>query len=390
MKMFRLIILFLLVFAVSPLLFAQTATTAQEGPIVGYKEGLFIESPDGNNRVQIQGRLQARFTYNSLEKTTDTNTFVIQRGKIKLDGNVFSKALLYVFEMSFGTRAAATTSAACANAACTSTVNAVTAESTTGLPALEDYYVDWTKYDLAQIRTGQFKVPFLRQELTSDGKQQFVDRASSTDFFNFSRDLGVTLHGYLFNYWMNYYLFAMNGEGQNNVNRNRNLLTGLRLEFPLLGNYKYSESDVDYSALPTLGFGAATVYNERASSFSNGTIPATTKAQHGTVDVDFKYHGLSWLAAGMVNHTLEGASVTNWGYNSQLGYFLLPQRFEVAARAAGTIFKTLINQYEYAFALNTFFNKHSLKLQTDYAFLINNRGQNLNDHRIRTQLQVVF
>ena len=48
------------------------------------------------------------------------------------------------------------------------------------------------------------------------------------------------------------------------------------------------------------------------------------------------------------------------------------------------------NQYEYATGLNYYVKGHVLKFQTDYTFLMNTRGLNLNDHRIRTQAQLVF
>jgi hypothetical protein len=66
------------------------------------------------------------------------------------------------------------------------------------------------------------------------------------------------------------------------------------------------------------------------------------------------------------------------------------KHFEIAARAAGIIIDNAPDQYEYALALNYFIKGHSIKLQTDYALIMNNRGQDLNDQRVRTQMQIVF
>ena len=93
----------------------------------------------------------------------------------------------------------------------------------------------------------------------------------------------------------------------------------------------------------------------------------------------------------MLTKTMEGASVTNYGYNAQVGKFLIPKHLEVAARADGLIFDgAAANQYEYSTGLNYFIVGHGIKLQSDYAVLLNSRGQDLNDHRIRVQMQVVF
>lgn len=371
--------------------FAEEAAKEAPSIKVGYKDGLFVESADGNNRVHLQGRLQTRFTFNALESADNNHSFAVQRGKIKLEGHVYRTNIRYGFQMNLATRNAATTTAVCTNAACTTTANAVTAESTTGTATLEDYYLDWMPIAEFGIKAGQYKVPFLIQELTSSGKQQFVDRSLATGFFNFARDLGVTLHGELFGGKMNYAAFVMNGDGINTINRNKNYLTGLRLEAPILGGYEYSEADVGHAEEPQLGVGLAYAYNRSASAAQNGTIAANTRASAATADIGFKFRGWSFHGAGMYGRDHGGAGVTNWGYYGQAGYFVLPKHLEVAVRSSGAIFKGVTrNQYEYSAGLNYFIKGHSLKLQTDYALLLNARGQNLNDHRFRTQMQVVF
>src|SRR5262249_33811052 len=154
-----------------------------------------IDSSDGNNTFLLNGRLQSRFTYTAREKAADADTFAIQRGELRMEGHVFRKTLSYGFEMGFGTRVGSTTTPVCADATCTTTVNAVTGESTTGLPLLNDYYLDWTPKDQIGIKFGQFKVPFLYTELTSAMKQEFPDRNLVHDFFTFGRDLGADVHG---------------------------------------------------------------------------------------------------------------------------------------------------------------------------------------------------
>lgn len=345
---------------------------AQDGGDLRFRykvgEGLQIATGDGANQLSLQGRVQSRFTYNALENAADNDTFAIQRGRIKMDGHLLDREFLFGFQTNFTTNNTATT----------------------GLATLLDYFLDWVPSSYLGIKVGQYKVPFLIQELTSSGKQQFVDRALSTGFFNLARDLGATLHGHFSKGGLSYALFAMNGDGLNTLNRNQGLMTGLRLDLPILGNYKYSETDVDHAEEPNLGVGVAYAFNEAGSAFQNNTIPARTKTSHGTFDLGYKHKGFSFQGASMVSKTHEGRRFTNIGYNGQIGYFLVPKKFEVATKAGGTFFETMTNQFEYALGLNYFRMGHGLKLQTDYTLLMNNRGRNVNDHRFRTQLQVIF
>lgn len=362
-----------------------------EGMRASYKAGDGLKIGDGDNLVHIQGRVQPRFTYDGFEEAPDKDTWAIQRGKIKIEGFTLKKKIRFGFQMNLATRSGATTSPVCTDAGCTTTVNAVTRDTTTGLATLEDYYVDYVPYDFFAIKVGQFKVPFLMQELTSSGKQQFVDRSLATGHFNLARDLGVTLHGDFWEHGLNYNVFFMNGDGINTINRNQSLMAGLRLEFPILGEYKPSESDTDDSQEHNLGVGLAYAFNELGSSFVNGTVPAGAKLSLGTLDVGWKYKGWSIQTAGMISRSHDLLKLTNFGWNAQVGYFIVPKKFEVALRTDGTVFSDAIpNQYEHQVAFNYFILGHGLKIQTDYGLLMNVRGLNLNDHRVRSQLQLIF
>ncbi|MBI2082488.1 MAG: hypothetical protein HYT76_02870 [Deltaproteobacteria bacterium] len=369
-----------------------TIASAAEGEIrLQYKAGDGLKIGDGDNLVHLQSRLQGRFTYTGLEGATDTDGFAVQRGKIKIEGYTLKRTLKFGLQLNAATRARATTAAACTNAACTATANTITAESTSGAPLLEDFYFDWVPVREFGVLAGQYKARYLIQELTSSGKQQFVDRSLGTGPFNFGRDLGVTIHGIVTNRDLGYHLFAMNGDTLNTLNRNRGFLLGSRFELPILGTYLWSESDTDNSESQNLGIGLAYAYNEAVSATQNGTVAAGTKASHGTLDVGYKYHGWSFQGAGMITRTMEGAKLTNWGYHAQLGKFLIPKKVEIAAKTSSVIFSNaVVNQFEHSVGFNYFIAGHGLKLQTDYAFLPNSRGQDLNDNRFRTQMQVIF
>jgi phosphate-selective porin OprO/OprP len=349
---------------------AATGLEAQAGVNVGYKvgKGVSFESDDGKYKMNLSGRLQFRYTYNGNEAVPDNSTFAVQRGKIKLDGHVFNEDIRFGFQMNLATR-----------------------NANTGVAVLEDFFVDYFPVSYFGIKVGQFKVPFLFQELTSSGSQQFVDRSFATGIFNPGRDLGVNIHGNLFEKKANYNLFLMNGDGANTIDTNQGLMFGGRFEVVPLGEYKYSESDVEHSEEVNLGFGLGYLYNVRGTAYQSGTIPAGTKSSHGTFDAGLKYKGFSFQGMGFLSRTHEGAELTNWGYNGQAGYFIVPKHFEVALKHGGVVFSDANrNQYEYAVGLNYFVFGHSLKFQTDYTYLQSVRGLDLNDHRVRAQMQVIF
>lgn len=371
--------------------FAEEASDASPTYRMSYQDGFQLQSSDANYLLRLQGHLQARYTYNFLKDAEDTHTFAVQRGELRMEGNVYRPTLTYALEMSLSTRNAATTTAVCTNAACTTTANAITTASNSGIATLNDYFLDWQPIRAIGVRAGQFKVPFLLQELTSPMKQQFVDHALATDTFTLARDVGVNLHGALFDSHLRYAVFAMNGDGANSLNRNKSFMIGTRVDVAILGEYAPTESDVGESDTPQLGIGAAYVFNRPNAALQNSTLPAGVRASLATVDAGFKYRGFSANASGLYGHSYGGTNLTNWGFNGQAGYCILPHRLEIAARVDGVHFGNgTPSQYEYSGGVNYYVRGHNLKIQTDYALLHNLRGSGVTDHRIRTQWQVIF
>ncbi|MGH7197713.1 MAG: hypothetical protein ACREH5_03120, partial [Candidatus Omnitrophota bacterium] len=140
-----------------------------------------------------------------------------------------------------------------------------------------------------------------------------------------------------------------------------------------------------------------------------------------TGDAAFRWKGFFGLGAGyyLRNQT---ASTNIFGFHGQAGYFVIPRHLEVVARFSGAIPTAagVVNGYEAGGGIGYYFKGHKLKLMTDYAVLINSplvlgvsnatppiapvnapansatTGgtpgfiQNQNDHRVRTQFQMVF
>ncbi len=147
---------------------AEAAALAAEAePVAGYDGGFYIRSPEQPFELKIGARIQARYTYEALEDAPDEAQFSIPRARLALKGKAFSDDLAYKLQVDFGK----------------------------GSVALKDFYVDYGIVPrLLHFRVGQYKRPFSRQQITSSGKQELVDRAITDKAFGAGRDLGVMFH----------------------------------------------------------------------------------------------------------------------------------------------------------------------------------------------------
>ncbi|EKD41225.1 MAG: phosphate-selective porin [uncultured bacterium] len=346
-----------------------TSQSVLAGVKVGYKvgKGVNFESSDGDYKMNLSFPMQFRFTYNKLETAPDTNTFAVQSASIKAGGYVLNEDLRYEFKIKGR-----------------STSNA-------GSVLVEDMNIDYFPVSYFGIKVGQMKTPFMIQGMNSSEALQFTDRSLFAGIFNPGLDIGVDVHGNLFNKKATYNIFALNGDGQNTIDTNQGVMIGGRLEYIPLGELKYSESDVENSQEPNLAFGLGYKFNTKGTKDQANTIPAGTKTSTGTVDATFKYKGFSFQGMGALTRVHEAPKFSNWGWSGQAGYFVIPEHLEVALKQGGIVFSNaLANQYEYSLGLNYFVVGHGIKVQTDYTYLQNVRGANLNDHRVRSQVQVTF
>ncbi len=147
---------------------SETATEAAAvEPVAGYDGGFFIRAPEQPFELKINARVQARYTYEALDGEPDEAQFSIPRARIALKGKAFSPDLSYAFQADFGK----------------------------GSVALKDFYVDYGILPkVLHVRVGQYKRPFSRQQITSSGKQELVDRAITDKAFHAGRDIGLMFH----------------------------------------------------------------------------------------------------------------------------------------------------------------------------------------------------
>ncbi|MBT8484757.1 MAG: OprO/OprP family phosphate-selective porin [Phycisphaerae bacterium] len=145
------------------------ASLLQSGTTSGYDGGFFIGSGDGTFSLKVNGQLQLRYVYNQqdLSPTDDNRSgFEMRRTKLKFKGNAFGD-WGYVINGAF--------------------------DRSGGAFELEDFVISYDLGNGWKARGGQFKAPFMREELVSSSRQMLVDRSLVNEEFNQDRSQGIEL-----------------------------------------------------------------------------------------------------------------------------------------------------------------------------------------------------
>jgi hypothetical protein len=135
----------------------------------GWNKGFFLQSHDGVFKLKIGALMQPRLEIQGSDPDLSTlkTRAAIQRAQFELGGSAFSKDLTYFLKVEMGQ----------------------------GFTFVKDAYFNYQFIpEVLELRVGQFKRPFSREQLSSDWKLGFVDRAETDTFFKGSRDVGVAVH----------------------------------------------------------------------------------------------------------------------------------------------------------------------------------------------------
>lgn len=331
-------------------------------PSVTWKDGKTTLT-FANAAFSFSHRMQLRFTDLQMEGGSNAPSFRVRRLKTKLNGWVYRKSLRYELQLNWA-----------------------------DAKPLEDANVS---YDLSQgknqlvIKAGQFKVPFGRQELTSSGNQEFVDRSVVSTTFARGRDIGVEVSGLSWDGKMDWRVGAFNGAGRNAIaNDNGHLQVDARVTWQPFGPVGFSEGDLNVSSEPKMALAAQFESNDRRRT------PTNEKQITWGGDAVLFWRGCFLFAeffhgrrdpVGMPVYDSKGVAL-------QGGYTFVPSRWEVAARYA------VVNpsdrskhdlRTEKGLALNYFIRQHGHKLQADLRQLEDEKLHK-RSWEFRLQYQLVF
>ena len=200
--------------------------------------------------------------------------------------------------------------------------------------AVSIYYA-WMNYrfaEAASLRVGLYKLPFGRQETTSDQRLLLADRSMSNEVFTVGRAMGVMLYGGLFDRRLDYYASISNGfktnltpidnpDASNQLDTNPALTarTVYHAMYDQLGKDFEGEPDLEYHKKPALDFGASFAWNpNRGDATSTSlpfSIPDAVRAGPGGYDL------ASPINTNICQFGLD-AAFKYLGFSTQAEYFL--------------------------------------------------------------------
>ena len=357
----------------------------------GYDEGFFLKTKDDNFSLKFNAFFQFQFFIEDFDDERNAEpdvdvSFQIRRLRLYFTGNAFRPWLRYTIQLAAdrGSRF-----------------------------ELRDAYIDLAYYERAKPRFGQFKVPFNREELTSDSAIQFVDRSIVNDEFTLERDIGAMLHGGLFDDILEYGVGIFNGTGRNvDKNEDSDLLYAARVTIMPFGRYLYSQMYSENPEKPLLALGAAVAFIPGFNPVTEGSSnrenladavleinPDVTDADvfQFTADFAFKYLGFTAEAEYNLRHISPdiGDDTTGHGLRVQAGYFIIPWNLLLAFRYGivdpDAERKDDIRQ-EFTPAMGFYFFEQRIRITADYSLLLerNQNGGDFKDHRFRLQTAVYF
>ncbi|OHB68158.1 MAG: hypothetical protein A2W17_01145 [Planctomycetes bacterium RBG_16_41_13] len=340
------------------------------------KSALSIRTRDGKYSLNIGGRLQMRYEYKDKDDDfgeSDTQNIDIRRARLNFGGNIYSKDLHYFVEI----------------------------DGDQFDVGVRDFYVYWTPFDELNTKIGYFKVPFNRQRVASSSTLLFQDRSIASEFFDQDRDYGVDLYGKPFEGHMEYHVAMFQGAGEDQAdwfqgkeNFDNELMFVLNARYNPFGKYNYyDETDLAHSDTLKATIGASVAFNGKRKDVKEEDLDNIT----GVVDCGLAYKGLSWNNEYYImtrDPESGGSSKDSAGFYTQLGYFVLPKKLELAGRYSMIDPDDDVSndtQREYTFGVNYYLRGHRSKVQVDFGhFVTEGEEEDENENKIRVQYQIMF
>lgn len=370
---------------------AMVARIADEPPTTGYRpgRGFHWTTADGRFRLTLGGRLQVRLTYDAWQENAgagneDEADFDVPRARVWLRGHAFRPWWKYKFQFDIaGDDAAGADS------------GGMSFSSDNELTELKDAYLEFARHAALMVRAGQFKVPYSRQQLTSSGTQQFVDRAVTDKVFAPGRSTGVMIFGGLGGEdhdLFEYYAGVFDGEGENETNDDEGLMWAGRVALNPLGPVSYTESDLqDHEEIRlALGVNAWLHQDDNHAGMDDdwsvgADAAAFWRGFFALLELHLRRNGVE-----------SGPDEEALGWLAQLGYMVIPGTLEVGLRAAEVDWDDATGETarrETLLVLGWFVENHKLKIQVDFGrvdlhFL--DPVDNREDWRLRVQIQIIF
>ena len=385
---------------------AQPAAKKKDPPTVSGApgKGITVTSADEKYSMTIRARAVPRFDVNVPPPNdageVDVKTrATITTARLWVMGHLFSPKLQYNVQLAYAAR-----------------------DYRDGtISPLFDAFIDWHAHRDANLKVGQYFVPFDRLRTVREFALQMTDRPRPVGELTLDRDVGVTLYSDHLGADRSpvaYRVGVFGGAGLNQINtKSAGALFVGRVELRPLGDIDDdAEGDLDNRAKPGLALGGAVAYNlnsTRQKSTSGTTyVGGTTNYLHAAADLTFKWQGFAVQGEYLyrkadteeiLSTDADGNAVSEWarsgqGWVAQASYHFKPG-VEIVGRGSqlytfdGTdpkfISDTEAKGNEVAAGLNWYRNGHRFKVQTTWIALFG-KAFSKADHTIATQVDVTF
>lgn len=298
------------------------ASLMADGAVAGHDgKHFFLASADGSFLLEFAGQIQFRWISNFENDDTgvadgDDHGFQIRRTKLNFSGHV-EAAGKWDYEV------------------------VLAVDRTNGSVEAEDVVIARKLADGVKLKFGKFKLPFLREELTSSKRQLAVDRSSVTEFFTLDRSEQVALELTPMDNVKAVFSFNDGSDeefstiGADEVELS---FTG-RIDVALAGNLSQIKDFAAWSGEPFGAFiGAAFHYQTGdAKNDGLGSNEGETDYFSWTIDGSIETNGFNIFAAVMGNSHDADTGSGNFdgdqlGVLIQGGYMVIPDKLEPFVR----------------------------------------------------------
>lgn len=160
---------------------ADTRTSLQGGDtIIGYDDGYFVTSPDNRFLLRFRGQLQLRWVMDHRNKMPgqdfgqeNVDQFQLRRSKLHFHGHLFDPSLSYRLTLATNTR--------------------TLGDSAESKVFIENAFIQKSFDNGMFVRLGQYKGPYLREEIVPSTYQLAVERSMVNQAFTYQWTQGLEL-----------------------------------------------------------------------------------------------------------------------------------------------------------------------------------------------------
>jgi len=328
-------------------------------PSISDAGGFEVES--GDYSLRIGGLMQNRFVF---EQTGDEQEayFYVPRAQLALRGSTAGD-ISWKMQTEFGNDSA----------------------------KLKDFFID-LGFAGNNLRIGQYKLPFSRQQLTSDSQLEFVGRAATDKEFGAGRDIGLQYYNHLRgNEGFEWAVGIFNGDGYNASSSEADLFTPR-----VVVRASYNNTDFDAYKEGDRAGGDLRYSVALGAIADISTSDPVGQTIVGNLDFLAKTNGFC-LSGSLYMDDLTGELMQHWGGHVQAGYMLtdtwepslryvMIEGREIEQDGGSPLY---VNHTEVGLAMTAYASNSGFKWLNDISWIDEGQGDDPS-YVLRSQAQLSF